>query len=326
MSIVCEATIGANTRRIATEYRSDLDYPYYGEIVSLSNLNLSMSQLYGGYAKPSYGSIQILPTAFDVSVVPPMTIDLPIKLLKDSGSLVDLVNGTGILSSQNGLSRTILEYDIYGPAYPQTTKTGYTGTLVGYFTWACAAGQLNLTLDASKATDCNVDFTFSDTRNIIDVLNNLAYDCNHLFYIENGTLTLIDMVIDNNVITLTEFDFINAEYSGPSTPYALYKDGTNVLTGPYPSSRHTFKASYFFSKTDADMLAQLTRTQAILDKMQISLKLPVGNNSIKFGDKLTFTDESRFRSFDVTMWARSFAYTIDNEEEVMTITGEGSIA
>jgi len=324
MGLICTTTIGGNTRRIASSYRSDLTYPYYGEIVSLSNFKLACKSKSGGYLRPSFGSFSILPSAFSneiFSVVPPpINLSLPIDFVFDDLSTTRIVDATGQLAS---ISEEEIEYDLYKDEYDYEVSSGYTGTLIGYFTWACDSSRLNLTLDSSKATDYNVGFTFSDARQVLDVMDSVANDTNHGFYIENSTLYLIDLANTNNTVDLTEYEFVKATYSGP-VPYSVLKSGDTSITGTYPHGDE-LSVNYMFSTNTSYITAQLTRLKTIMDKYWITIEMPIEFNTIKYGDKVTWTDTNIYESISIEMWAREFNYTFDEGTEKVVIRGEGNI-
>jgi hypothetical protein len=323
MSLKAAAVIGSTTRRIATWELNTGAAPYFGEIKSLSSFKISHSKRHGGYWKPSFGSIEILQTAFVGNWPPPATITLPLKFETDSGD-IDIIDATGVLA---GIGLTTVEYDVYGPDdYDTTTDAGTTAsndTLVDYFTWACHADRLNLTLDSTKANDYDISFTLSSDKQIIDVLDQLAYDCNHAFYIDGSTLYLLDLTENNGTSALTEFDFIEAVYEAP-VPYSLFKGGDFSVAGTYPQGKE-YSISHFFHSTQANVEAQLTRTKTLLDKWWITVKMPIGENDIAYGERLTWTDESRYLDLDISMNAREFSYQLDAGRELLVIEGEGTV-
>ena len=261
------------------------------------------------------------------SAVPPATVTLPASLITSSGDVL-LAETTGQLT---GINRTSATYNLFGEEYATTTDTGSAGgtndSLVDYFTWAVDPTRLNLTLDSSLATDYAMDFTLTNERPIIDILDELAdFHC-HGFYIEDGTLYLIDMEQNNGTKILEgRYDFFTDEvgYQAPK-PYSIFKGGEFSVTGAYPNGDE-FTQSKVYSTAQAEVEAQLTRKKTLLDKWWITFNLPIGDNTIDYGQKITFSDISKFIELDVVMWARDFYYTLDSGMEKLTIAGEGTIA
>jgi hypothetical protein len=137
---------------------------------------------------------------------PPDTITLPLKLWAP-GDTRELINATGLLRA---IDPTRISYELFEPdEYEATTSAGTSNNLIAYFAWACHADRLNLTLDSSLATDYAISMSApANATKIIDLLDQLAADTNHGFYIEDGTLYLVDLVNNTASRTLTEFDVI----------------------------------------------------------------------------------------------------------------------
>lgn len=322
MSLICSAVINSTTRRIASEYLSSLSQSYLGEIADVSNFVLSCSKPNGGYLRPTYGNMSILQSAFVGNWPPPVVLTLPVKFVKSDLTLVDIASAAGQITEINA---TRANYDLYGPVLNHvTTPATFSGTLFNYFTTACGPSLLNLTLNTSKATDYNLSFTTTSDRQLIDLLDNIASDVNHGFYIDGTTLYLIDLAKDNSSYTLTEFDFIEAGYSGP-VPYSIFKHSTFTVTGTYPNGTENSQ-SYIFHTVEADVKAQLTRLKTISDKWTLSLTLPLGDVFFKYGDKISWLDESKFGPINAVMNVREIGYSITDKKEVVSLKGEGTVS
>ena len=326
MSLLVPATISGSTRRIALYEISDKTYPYFHELISYGPVKIATKRKTGGYFQPQFGDAEILATAFSTSGPPPTTISLPAYLMTSSGDVL-IADATGQTKEINPASVT---YELYGTEYDATTATGdiaANDTLVDYFTWACDPARLNLTLDSSLATDYDIDFSLTNERLIIEILDELAESLSHGFYIDGGTLYLIDLAKNNGTIALSaKYDFFDDEvkYSAP-VPYSIFKNGEYSVAGTYSHGKE-YTQSNKYQTLQAAIEVELARKKVLLDKWWIEIVLPVGDNSISYGQKITFTDSSKFTDLTVEMWARDFHYELDTYQERLTIAGEGTLS
>jgi hypothetical protein len=322
VNLICAAIIGGDTRHIATWDLDTGERVYRGEIVALNSFNASHATRHGGYFRPSFGTIDLLPTAFVDNWPPPATITLPLKLWAP-GDTRELINATGVLRA---IDPTRVSYELYEPdEYEATTNAGTSSNLIAYFAWACHADRLNLTLDSSLATDYAISMSApANATKIIDLLDQLAADTNHGFYIEDGTLYLVDLVNNTASRTLTEFDVIEPSYAAPE-PYSSFVSGDYSLAGDYPQGAE-YSRSHIFHTGQTEIEAQLARTKSLLNKFWCTLTLPITEDPIAYGEHLTLVDEQKYYNTTVTMRAREFTYQIGANRERVTISGEGELA
>jgi hypothetical protein len=231
-------------------------------------------------------------------------------------------NGIGQL---NPIPLESVEYRLYGPEYSDILSSGSTVTFFNFFTTSCST--LGLTLDTTNATDYNITFTMSSDELLIDVMDKMAASLVHGFYIDtdSSTLYLLDLLKDDGTtLTFNEHDhLISTEYSGP-TPIALFQNADETLAGAYShGTNYTVRGGYQTNTTY--MQAQLARAKTILDKHEIVVTIPIEDNTIKYGQKITWTDTTRINDLTVTMWAREMNYMLSDDEERLVIKGEGAI-
>jgi hypothetical protein len=321
VNLICAAIIGGDTRYIATWDIDTGERVYRGEIISLDSFNASHSTRHGGYFRPSFGAIDLLPTACTDHWPPPATITLPLHLWAP-GDTRELINATGLLRA---IDPTRISYELFEPdEYEATTSAGTSSNLITYFAWACHADRLNLTLDSSLATDYAMSMAAPATATkIIDLLDQLAADTNHGFYIEDGTLHLVDLVNNTASRTLTEFDVIAASYAAPE-PYSSFVSGDYSIEGAYPQGGE-YSRSVIFHSSQAAIEAQLARTKSLLNKSWCTLTMPITENPIAYGEHLTLVDEQKYYTTTVTMRAREFTYDLAADRERVTIAGEGEL-
>ena len=114
MPVYVTVTIGATPHTLSTEFLDESTF-WDAEVVQISNLNAALSSDHGGYFKPSFGSIEFLPTPFENDWPPPQKIDLTIETGTDDSSLSEVCNGTGTLKDYDQVS---VVYDVSGLQFP----------------------------------------------------------------------------------------------------------------------------------------------------------------------------------------------------------------
>lgn len=317
MAIRIPATISGSTVRISNDDLYDIDPPYDNEVLSYGPVSFSTSSMHGGYLKPRLGSISLSPRIFEGNFPPPQTASFP--LYWDDTLLIDAD------AYLKNYTRSSVNYALHGNEYTSTvSSTTYNANLLAIFSSACAT--LGLSLDITYATDYAIYYPVTDVKLLIDILDKMAAYANHGFYITGGKLYLIDLAKNNGTLTLDEFDFKPASYPG-GTAYSLFKAGDYTVTGSSAIGTE-YTVSDVFSNVQANIEAQLARTKTIMEKPRVSISIPIGSQSIVYGQKISFVDESIAPGSDyitVDMWARSFSYSIRKAEEWVTISGEADI-
>jgi len=220
--LLVQLTLGGSTVYVSNDYH-DIEHFYDAYVAGLSQLRVATREIYGGFAEPSFGEIDFLPSVFPSNWVPPMSIPIIVKLgVTGEADAETLFEGTAY---QKSIGRDSIKYDLYGPeSYATTVVDGvYDGTLNAVFTTACSTLGLTLNTTYARATSPAVKYTATGEQKIIDNLSEIAAFFTHRFYIQSGTLYLIDCLLDNgSVLALTEFDIFPSNYT-TGNPYKKFQ-------------------------------------------------------------------------------------------------------
>jgi len=219
--LLVQLTIGGTTKYISNEVLA-VEHFYEPYISSMSSVRFETRQIYGGYAEPTYGSIEIVPTAFVGNWPPPVTIPIKIMIAATGESdAVTLMNGEIRL---NSIARDGITYDIYGIPYSQSlTYYGYYKTLDEIFADIITQTSLPVTLNTTYARSPSPEMraTLTDLTtapSAIDFMSTLAEFFAHRFYIIDGVMYLVDCLADNGpVLALTESNVFPSKYTGGNT-------------------------------------------------------------------------------------------------------------
>ena len=150
MELLSEVTINSTLHRVSDAWQ-DLTHLWEPFITAYTPIKIGLPQIYGGYAKPKFGSRSLSPDLFASDWEPPKTITVK-DMLTDSteAAAVTVFEGTLHLDSYN---ETEVTYNAYGSEYTSTIadNTTLNNTLENLFTTYCGVSYLNLTLDATNA-------------------------------------------------------------------------------------------------------------------------------------------------------------------------------
>ena len=316
--------IHGTTRRISNE-ELPLEHQWFAELSRPPTVKYATRQLYGGMVAPTFGSFQTIPTTFtETTWPPPATIEAIVQHTETTeAEAVELFRAT---CQRSGFDRTGVNYNTHHKQMDkERTATGFNDPLLSIFQTYCGASWLNLTLDSTmyRAPAGNIVYTLSNTAQILDVLSDIAAHAAHLFYIEDGTLYLVDMHQDNGTLTLDEFDFLPVTYSD-GQPYATYRIHETTISGSAP---HGGELSVTPVMSNAsDRTARLGFIKTIMESPRAIIRVPLNatSASIKPGKRLEWTDESQGE--DVTAWIRARSINYDFGQDIIFVEGEGGIA
>ena len=184
---------------------------YEPHIMSITPTRISCHDVYGGYARPKFGSRSFSPTLFDSGNdwPPPKQVEVRDQLIEDdavdNSAAVTVFEGTLHLESYN--EREVV-YTVYRDDYQNVvSNVTYNDDLEGVFTTYCGASYLNLTLNTdgtTRAASTTVYWVRSGSYMLIEELSLIAAFHSHAFYIEDGTLYLIDMLTGDGTLSLDE--------------------------------------------------------------------------------------------------------------------------
>ena len=217
-----------------------------------------------------------------------------------------------------------VDYVSFGAEYTTTeTAKTYNDTLEDIFTTACGVSQLNLTLntDAARGTSPAVNYTVANESMLIDNLSDMAAFFSHAFYIEDGTLYLIDLLLNNGTSELDEFGYFRgAEYGAPQ-PYSLIKGGDYHQDGSYPYGSE-LDISPVCHTTQANIETALTDIKTLVEYDRYRFRvIPEADQMPVIGQKITITNDSLQDS--TTTWLRVTDFSPDIFRSEILIEGFG---
>lgn len=324
--LLVELTLPSGVVRVSNE---PLPLAYFWEpaVASLGQIRLASDKIYGGYVRPRYGNLDLLPGLFSSSGdwPPPVSIPVTIKVTDtDESEAVTLFTGT---AHRTDIGRDGIVYNLYGPDYSGTfIDHTYNNTIDGLFAGNIGTADPALTADTTLADGSSAPFiNYVDSGEQI-VIESLAKTCacaTHIFYVEDNVAYLIDMFADNGSRTLTEFDFFPSVYED-GLPYSVLRCGDTDLTGTYSYGKDLTISPVFNTSDTAELTVGLTRIKQILDMPRITLSMPITANSPKPGEKLSWVDTALPMDLSVWMRVRSLVWDFDNEQ--LVIEGEGDIS
>jgi len=323
MPIYITATIGATAHTLSTEFLVEASF-WDAEVVRVSNLNTALTHDHGGYYKPSFGTVEFLPTPFSTDWPPPQKIDLTIETGADDSSKDLICNGTGTLKSYDQVS---VIYDVAGPQFDIADDSKvFSGTLVDAFTWACGAAVLNLTLDTSLARSPSpaISKTNDSEALVIDLMADAAAFFSHAFHIVDGTLFLVDLLDSDATLSLSEFEFTPAKYQGGNA-VSLVKGGDYFVTGS-DSSGKEYSVNSVWHSTQSNIEAALADIKTIIEKGTITLEVAAIETEVGFNTEVTAFDESLINDITSVFNVHKKNMNIGADRETLIIEGRGTIS
>ncbi len=109
--------------------------------------------------------------------------------------------------------------------------TGAVTNLQELCAWACDASRLNLTLNATFASDARIDHEATSQMLLIDFLSKVAAPCQHLFYVIDDMMMLCDMEKDPPGIATVMLD-MDGDGINDETGASILGDNDTIILGP----------------------------------------------------------------------------------------------
>ncbi len=293
-------------------------------IIGFDPPQYQMSDLYGGYVRPGFGSIKFSHDLFDSEWPPPVSIDTSIYYTATTEAAKEtLFSGKAHLRTIN---REIVEYELYSESFTATIAdlTAFDDTLVDVATWFCNAARLNLTLDSTyaRAVSPDVKFTLSGEQLAINLFSDICAFFTHCFYISGTTLYLIDMLAAAGSQTITEFDFFPSEYHY-EVPVALARTTNYARTSAYPYGQEISLGTEFID-TEAKINTALDNIITVQNKPWCNLRMPFLGSLPTPGKKISWTDTSLGSDLAAYIYARTLRFDFEAEEVI--VEGEGALS
>jgi hypothetical protein len=325
MSLLVEFNIGGTTNYLSQE---GLPFERYWDnrISTIDPLQYKLSSRHGGYVSMSYGSIGYFPDLFTSNWPPPtkgLTVAKNTNSTTSANGATTLFIGTSHISK---LSRDEVRYNLMAESYSTTIASGVTLNTTLYEVFNNAATSMGLSLVSTLAANDTTPILFTTNREylLIDLLDEVSKYHGHLFYIDTGTtINLVNMLSDNGVTTLTEYDFFitsNYEFDVVSS----VKGGTSVFSSTtYPYGRELSQTPYH--SVEANVTPALKKIAEIYnDKVQINLKIPFREPlPTTPGMRVQWTDTAQYADVSAYLRVRTVKYDYQNDE--VTLIGEGMI-
>lgn len=315
--LLVELNLPSGLRRVSNEPLA-LDHWWSPSVASLSSIKIATQKPWGGWMKPIFGSIDLIPDVFDADWPPPISFDITIRFgsAGESGARI-IFEGT---AHRQTIKRDGILYRLYGQEYKATVTQSYKNPLHTIFANHCAT--LGLTLDLSGTSrNPDVDYVTTGERILINDLSDMAAFCSHGFYIESGVLYLVDMLADNGTVTWTEYDFFPSQYPDP-VPVAELTAGTESLSGSAAYGA-TVNVSPVCHTAAANIQAVLADIKTLAEQPAGELHKPL-SEPLALGTKIAWIDASLHAPINV--WIRQRGITFDFDREFCVVEGGGGIS
>ncbi len=335
--ILVQIDINGTTHYVSDRYKA-LTNQWRGMVTGFAPISFSTRQDYGGYADISYGDITFVPALFSSSGdwPPPVECDITVKWLDTNTSPINESNAVEYFVGKiyrktidtKGVSYRLYHDNTYTATVANSTT--YNDTLVNVMTTLCGASYLNLTLDSTlaRSPSPNVNFTTSGEKLAIDLASEICAFYSHCFYIESGTLYLMDMGVDNGTRNISYQHFTQSDVvdQDPISKMSISGEDTWApVTTSYPYGREMSFQKYH--NTESNATDALNDILAVLQKANATLNIPLGrlgSSLPKIGEALSWTDDDLYTGLDVTVRARKIVFNL--LDGYCEITGEGGIS
>ncbi len=322
--LLVEMTLPSGLRRISNEPLA-LEHYWEPVVASCGPVSMATDQPYGGYVRPQFGRLELLPSLFADDWPPPVSVPLTMAVTDtDEAGAVQLMAGT---AHRAEIRRDGIAYDLYGREYGgRFTDHSYGNTVSGLFANNIASADPSLTADTGLADPDSAPYIlYVDTGDqvVIDSLSRTCAVAAHLFYIQGTTAHLVDMFTDNGSMELTEFDFFPSSYTDQG-PLATCRCGDTSLACSWPYGREVSVSPVFNTSDTAEITTGLERIRQILEAPLLTLKAPITATVPKFGQRVSWTDSSQWSPLSAWMRVRSIVWDFDRAQVVLR--GEGGLA
>lgn len=321
--LLLKITHNSTTYRFSTTDKV-LARQWHGDIAGIDPIRLAIPTRHGGFRKIEAGRIRFLPRAFgkeswSIPAWPP-----PTEL---AAAFIHEVTSETILEAKLcrvSMSEKEVVYDVYIASYDENVAAGTslaswptTNTLIGFFTKVCSV--LGLTLDSSKATTSPpaLSHTLSNERLVIDVASEVAASCNHLFWIDDGTLYLQEMSATNGTLALTNpNDFFRAPRYSDDIPV------NSVIAGAYDytGSEFPYGIEYYLPASFTGNNSQLQVVYDYVNAQWVEVAMPPVGCETTPGKVVTLHDERLPVPSEVQFALRNVSY--DFEKHQVRLAGD----
>jgi len=280
----------ANEDRFLSGRYLALEHQWEGLVFGATPISYRTSADSGGFTKLEFGTITFSPETFEKSWPPPRVLDIEVKWLNTN---IDKINEADAVFFFEGecyienISPEGVTYKLYsGKEFTKKMKNHtFDQSLNDVFTWFCDADRLNLNLNTDNAQDPSPNVHYKDTGHnlVIDTAQKVAEFYTHQFYIEDGTLYLIDMNKNGiNQLELPYQHFIDSNiiYNPPLSKLSINgEDDWDSVSTDYPyGEERTYDKLH---NNQATALEHLESIKNLVLQPRTTLNVPLGRIASK---------------------------------------------
>ena len=214
------------------------------------------------------------------------------------------------------------------------------GDLASLFSWGATTLGLSLDITAAATPSPAIAFKVTTQVNVIDLLDRLAGFHNHVFYIDAGTLYLVDREQDNGSQVLTEWDYFSAPTSMPNPIKELRAEWTVREPVTDRTGSHLKDVTQTAAAAGPDPLGEVisvtpyqedpAQVETALGLLVTSWQRPYGEIRMPLlaqpvpGRHIEWTDTGQGRQ--ISGWLRVRRITYDFARGFVTVAGDGGVA
>jgi len=317
--ILTELIISAVTYRVSAEEISELTNPWYGYVINAGHQQLNIKKPYGGYIQLKVSNFELRPDFFTDNSIWPPSKEMTVKnyYTDTTEEAKELMTEATAHRKQN--DRVGVKYKLYNQSYTDTlaSSTALSGTLATNFSTWCSTLSLTLNTDSARGTSPDVSHTTNREWLLIDAMSDMAAFFTHSFYIENGVLYLIDMLLDNGSRTITEFDIFPSTYPTPD-PVASAATENYVRYSSYPYGKE-LTGLVEWHGTEANINTALDNIITVSNAdVTASVKQPMVGTLPTLREQITLVDTSLGQDSTIVFNPSTIRYDYKKEEIVLS--------
>lgn len=217
-------------------------------------------------------------------------------------------------------------------------------TLVELFEWAC--GEIGVSLNTTLAQDVRIDGVITGQQLIIDFISNVAWYCDHGFYILDNTLYLVSNSSDNGSqevgLGANATDPVKITFNWPQpikkieatwqTRSAVTdSSGSHIETeqeelsvfADFNTIGVDKNISRVFNRERSDIRSRMNALMTRSNMPQIEVELPLYRLP-RYGERINFLDEISINRARGHVRCREF--TLDYSSKTVKIKGDGEVS
>jgi len=319
-------TINSEEIRISDEPVS-LDHYWDAAIIDFAGPTMTMPTDYGGYCRLNMGDITLVPSLFIDDWPPPRSCAITVKYT-DTTESAAITIFTGLVTRRE-INYEQVVYTFKSPDYDETVAdaTSYSSLLsTDLDTILTGISEIStFNDDAMRASPPTVTYTTSGERLSIELASAICGFYTHMFYIDGTRAYCVDMLGNNGISTLTEYEFFPPNY-WDKEPVASIKetstgDDTTVFSD-YPHGRSMEIEAY--NTGSVVNTTSMNNIMTLENRPRCSVDIPLSGSIPLPGEKISWTDTRVEKNTAVSLYARTFRYNF--RTGFVNIEGDAVIA